>query len=108
MEKDRTTGRGRGEVQERDDDRRPGADGLPLVICFWCERLHPGAHPLSVCPLCVARFTVMRSLEMSGPYPLTDDAIDETLTRTSPGNYALGYLDGETFRVFYVGRSDSD
>ncbi len=50
----------------------------------------------------------MGSLEMSGSYPLTDAAIDEMLTRTSPGNYALGYLDGDTFMVFYVGRSDSD
>jgi len=50
----------------------------------------------------------MRSLEMSGSYPLSDDAIDEALTRTSPGNYALGYMDGDTFSVFYVGRSDSD
>ena len=45
---------------------------------------------------------------MSGSYPLSDEAIDEALTRTSPGNYALGYMDGETFNVFYVGRSDSD
>lgn len=79
-----------------------------LVGCFWCERLHPGEHPLSVCPACVARFSTMRSLEMSGAYPLNDEAIDETLRRASPGNYALGYLDGGTFRVFYVGRSDSD
>jgi len=50
----------------------------------------------------------MRSLEMSGSYPLSDEAIDEALTRTSPGNYALGYMDGDTFDVFYVGRSDSD
>ena len=50
----------------------------------------------------------MRSLEMNGSYPLSDDAIDEALTRTSPGNYALGYMDGDTFNVFYVGRSDSD
>lgn len=50
----------------------------------------------------------MRSLEMSGSYPLSDDAVDEALTRTSPGNYALGYMDGDTFSVFYVGRSDSD
>jgi len=50
----------------------------------------------------------MRSLEMSGSYPLSDEAIDEALTRTSPGNYALGYMDGDTFNVFYVGRSDSD
>jgi hypothetical protein len=50
----------------------------------------------------------MRSLEMSRPYPLSDEAIDEALTRTSPGNYALGYMDGDTFNVFYAGRSDSD
>ncbi len=35
-------------------------------------------------------------------------AIDEVLTRTSPGNNALGYMDDDTFNVFYVGRSDSD
>ena len=50
----------------------------------------------------------MQSLEMSGSYPLSDGAIDETLMRTSPGNYALGYMDGDTFIVFYVGRSDCD
>jgi hypothetical protein len=50
----------------------------------------------------------MQSLEMSGSYPLSDEAIDQVMTRTSPGNYALGYMDGETFSVFYVGRSDSD
>ncbi len=79
-----------------------------LVSCFWCERLHPGEHPLSVCPACAAGRSTMQSLEMSGSYPLSDEAIDETLTRTSPGNYALGYMDGDTFNVFYVGRSDSD
>jgi hypothetical protein len=45
---------------------------------------------------------------MDGFYPLTDEAIDEQLTRTSPGNYALGYCDGDDFLVLYVGRSDSD
>jgi hypothetical protein len=34
--------------------------------------------------------------------------IDDALKRKSPGNYALGYLEGDTFSVFYVGRSDSD
>jgi hypothetical protein len=48
------------------------------------------------------------SLQMAGSYPLTDGSIDQQIDRTSPGNYALGYLDGETFVVFYVGRSDSD
>ena len=83
-------------------------EASPLVSCFWCERLHPGRHPLSVCPACTARYSTMRSLEMSGSYPLSDEAIDETLMRTSPGNYALGYMDGDTFVVFYVGRSDYD
>jgi hypothetical protein len=50
----------------------------------------------------------MRSLEMSGSYPLSDGAIDEALVHASPGNYALGYMDGGAFMVFYVGRSDSD
>jgi len=45
---------------------------------------------------------------MNSSYPLTHEAIDDVLTRRSPGNYTLGYMDGETFVVFYVGRSDSD
>ena len=51
---------------------------------------------------------IMQLLEMNGSYPLTDAAVEETVTRTSPGNYALGYMDGSTFTVFYIGRSDSD
>ena len=50
----------------------------------------------------------MGSLEMNGSYPLSHEAIDERVGRMSPGNYALGYMDGTTFMVFYVGRSDSD
>ena len=79
-----------------------------LVSCFWCERLHPGEHPLSVCPACAARYSIMRSLEMNGSYPLSHETIDEMVSRTSPGNYALGYMDGTTFMVFYVGCSESD
>jgi hypothetical protein len=86
----------------------PVQEASPLASCFWCERLHPSEHPLSVCPACAGKHSMMRSLEMSGSYPLNDEAIDEALTRTSPGNYALGYMDGDTFNVFYVGRSDSD
>ena len=86
-------------------------EALLLVSCIRCEKLHRAAHPLEfnpVCSTCAARNSTMRSLEMSGSYPLSDEAIDEALTRTSPGNYALGYMDGDTFSVFYVGRSDSD
>jgi hypothetical protein len=50
----------------------------------------------------------MRMLEMHGSYPLDDKSIDVMLSRTSPGNYALGYMDGDAFAVFYVGRSDVD
>jgi len=50
----------------------------------------------------------MRPLEMNSSYPLTHEGIDDVLTRRSPGNYTLGYMDGATFVVFYVGRSDSD
>jgi hypothetical protein len=76
--------------------------------CFWCEQPHAGEHALSVCPQCAARYSTMRSLEMHGSYPLDDESIDHLITRTSAGNYALGYLDGDEFSVFYVGRSDSD
>ena len=90
---------------ERDEAEHEVRD---YVACFWCGRLHAGLFPLSVCPRCVARYSTMRSLEMHGSYPLDGKAIDNELTTISPGNYALGYLDGEDFTVFYVGRSDSD
>ena len=80
----------------------------PLVTCFWCERFHPGDRALSVCPECAARYSTMRTLEMCGSYPLDVESIDSLITRTSAGNYALGYMVGDEFSVFYVGRSDSD
>lgn len=81
---------------------------LQLVRCFWCEFHHPGRHPLAVCPACTARYASMRSPELSGSFPLSDKAIDDAVTRTSPGNYALGYMEDNTFHVFFVGRSDSN
>ena len=51
----------------------------------------------------------MTKLEMQGPFLLSVGKISETVTKTSAGNYALGYVDDEkVFRVKYVGRSDSD
>jgi hypothetical protein len=50
----------------------------------------------------------MASLNMKGPYELTTEKIDEVVTRTSTGNYALGEVRGSTFYVHYVGRSDND
>ena len=50
----------------------------------------------------------MASLNMEGPYTLTREKVDEEVTKTSLGNYALGYVDDDTFYVCYVGRSDDD
>uniref|UniRef100_A0A7V3J9S8 GIY-YIG nuclease family protein n=1 Tax=candidate division CPR3 bacterium TaxID=2268181 RepID=A0A7V3J9S8_UNCC3 len=50
----------------------------------------------------------MASLDMEGPYRLTTEKIDEAVTRASPGNYALGYIQDSTFCVCYVGRSDDN
>ena len=46
---------------------------------------------------------------MKGPYKLDIETIEEKVTRTSLGNYALGKKSEKgTFIVGYVGRSDSD
>lgn len=51
----------------------------------------------------------MASLNMEGPYIFTESKVNEIVTRTTAGNYALGYLNEErTFIVQYVGRADSD
>jgi len=51
----------------------------------------------------------MPTLEMQGSYDLNNDSIDITVTRTAPGNYALGYISkNRKFVVKYVGRSDND
>ena len=49
-------------------------------------------------------------LDMKGSYQLTNEEIDERVSKKSPGNYALGYRDEEDkkFVVRYVGRSDDD
>lgn len=51
----------------------------------------------------------MASLDMQGPFNLTNEEIDKQITKTSAGNYALGSVkDDGTFIVKYVGRSDTD
>jgi len=50
----------------------------------------------------------MASLEMLGAYDFTSSEIDRVVTKTSPGNYALGREDEKHFYVNYVGRSDED
>ncbi|WNJ81933.1 hypothetical protein RJE46_12135 [Cedecea neteri] len=49
-----------------------------------------------------------KTLNMEGPFSFTPEEIDKQITRTSAGNYALGYLENNTFIVLYVGRSDSN
>lgn len=50
----------------------------------------------------------MVTLNMEGPYTFDQSTIDKKVTKKSAGNYALGYMEDNTFRVCYVGRSDSD
>lgn len=51
----------------------------------------------------------MASLNMSGPHLLTKGEIDRVVTKTTAGNYALGYMkEDKKFIVKYVGRSDFD
>jgi len=51
----------------------------------------------------------MASLNMNGPYDSSNEEVDRVITKTSAGNYALGYTNDEgTFIVKYVGRSDDD
>ena len=41
----------------------------------------------------------MATLNMNGPYELTTKKIDEVITKTSAGNYALGYVKVKKFIV---------
>ena len=52
----------------------------------------------------------MPTLGMNGPYLLDAVTIDQQVTQTKAGNYALGYKNtsNENFVVEYVGRSDYD
>jgi len=50
----------------------------------------------------------MATLHMEGPFCLDNETISKTITRISPGNYLLGFLDDKRFVVKHVGRSDGD
>lgn len=45
---------------------------------------------------------------MLGAFEFERDEINNEITKTSPGNYALGYMKDNKFIVKYVGRADSD
>jgi len=88
------------------------ATATALSSCFWCTPPHPAHHALSVCPACTAAYRgeqpAMDALEMAHSYPLQAEIVAQIVSRRAPGNFALGYLDGATFAVFYLGHSDSD
>lgn len=50
----------------------------------------------------------MPSSGLRGPFALTSDGIDDNVTLTSAGAYALGKTKDSTFHISYVGRSDDD
>jgi hypothetical protein len=50
----------------------------------------------------------MPTLDMTGPFTLTNASINAQVTRATYGNYALGYVKNGDFYVQYVGRSDSN
>ena len=81
-----------------------------LITCSRCGVLHPPADGFALHPLC--------DLCRAGGGPadasnravrvLDERSVADAVTRTSPGSFVLGYLDGSTFTPFLVGRSDSD
>jgi len=51
----------------------------------------------------------MANLGLGNKHRFDSDTIDELITRKSPGNYALGYVDKEgDFIPKYVGRADNN
>lgn len=52
---------------------------------------------------------VMATLDMFGPFILTDNEVNKRVPENVIGNYAFGYINQKrVFVVRYVGRSDSD
>ena len=49
-----------------------------------------------------------QELDMYGPFEYNQANIDQLVPQNMCGNYASGHLDGNTFYVEYVGRSDND
>jgi hypothetical protein len=46
--------------------------------------------------------------DFAGPFPFDAETIRGVVTKTvSPGNYLLGDTSGDSFRISYVGRSDT-
>lgn len=92
------------------DGSQPACEGRLLVSCVLCSTLHRPEDALAlhhVCEPCGRR--AQSDAACRAPFhELSAGSIASTVRETSPGNFALGYLDGARFSVFYVGRSDSD
>jgi hypothetical protein len=52
--------------------------------------------------------SIVQSIAINGPHRLTPQKIDEVVTKTSPGNFALGRVEDNGFCVLYIGRDDHD
>lgn len=50
----------------------------------------------------------MPMLVMRGPFDLVDSEIDSEVTKSSPGNFAFGFIKKNRFYVYYIGRSDTN
>lgn len=100
----------RRDAGESSDGSRPVPGSELLVSCGRCSALHRPENGLAFYNLCepCRRTGSKGEPELGHFHALSDRAIADAVGETSPGNYALGYLDGSTFAVFYVGRSDSD
>jgi hypothetical protein len=48
------------------------------------------------------------AVNLDGPFALTKNGINSTVTSTSAGVYALGYTNGNNYYIQRVGRSDDD
>lgn len=85
-----------------------GATTPAKALCFWCRRPDCIGQATVARPARRAGCAAVRQLDMDGVFPLDHGAIDDAVAHGSPGNYALGFMDGGEFVVFYVGRSDGD
>jgi len=51
----------------------------------------------------------MANLGMKDSFDFDEETVDAQVTKESPGNFALGFVnDAKAFVVFYVGRADAD
>lgn len=50
----------------------------------------------------------MARLGMYGPFELNNWTVEKVIETAVPGNYALGFYDGEKFEAKFIGRADKD